>query len=198
MSDGTAAGVQAAIEGLLDVLEGVPDSGSEAPGTSPSHVRALLNEAAGRTDLPSDKILRWVGFARGVMAARGLTGFGDVSWGAPVGSGAAADPVIPATQSLMDGLFLKLVYERDVADAEGGLSSGHLADLLRECMTAEGWSVEELSQRLGFVQGAMAVWGMITVDGERDRTRPVFHAAYAARGHAIPPTVAVASLGNDR
>jgi hypothetical protein len=98
----------------------------------------------------------------------------------------------------MDDLFLKLVYEGSVADAKEGLSSGQLADLLRECMTTEGWSVDELSQRLGFVQGAMAVWGLITVDGERDRTRPVFHAAYAARGQAIPPTVAVAGLGNHR
>ena len=65
------------------------------------------------------------------------------------------------------------------------------ANLAWMCRTAiEGnmtLPLDKLSRWLGFVQGVMAVRGMISVEGERDFSRPLFHAAYAAEKLLIPP-----------
>lgn len=45
---------------------------------------------------------------------------------------------------------------------------------------AHEWPLDKLSRWLGFVQGIMAARGLLDVDEERDRTRPIFEAAYKA------------------
>lgn len=49
--------------------------------------------------------------------------------------------------------------------------------------------VDKVSRWLGFVQGVLACKGLIDCDAERDVSRPLFHAAYAASGQAAPPTL---------
>lgn len=39
--------------------------------------------------------------------------------------------------------------------------------------------LDKLARWIGFIQGVLAVNGVIEVDAERDRTRPIFQAAYA-------------------
>lgn len=55
------------------------------------------------------------------------------------------------------------------------------------CRTARDnaafWPVDKTGRWLGFVQGVLAARGLLDVDTERDRTRPMFHAAY---GRAVP------------
>jgi hypothetical protein len=118
----------------------------DAPGTaravSAPYLASFVELALSRGDMPSDKSSRWLGFAEGVLWARGA--------GLPVGGG----PLDPG------------------ADAPGP---------------------DELSYRLGFVQGALTVHGLLDVDEERDRTRPIFHAAYEAAGLGRPATVEVRS-----
>jgi len=173
---------------LLGDLANARDAGNEAQGTSPSHLAALLKEAAARTDLPEDKRLRWVGFARGVMAARGFGVHDDVR----VTDGVHLDdPVSSATRTLMGDLHLMLVEAGDAGEEAHATSPSRLAAVLEEALTARKGTLRELSLLLGFVQGVMTVRGMITVNGERDRTRPYFHAAYAAQGREKPPTVGV-------
>jgi len=74
------------------------------------------------------------------------------------------------------------------------------ADNLRwMCRTAleniDTYPVDKLSRWLGYVQGVLTMRGAVTVNGERNFSRPLFHAAYAAEGTAVPPT---RSMGDDR
>jgi len=184
-------GAQEDIAALLAVLSSADDTGAEARGTSPSHLSALLSEAAGRHDLPADKIQRWVGFARGAMAEMGLLPAAGLCTDDDELPGDGADPVADATRKVMKGLWFMLMATEDSGDERPGTSPSSLLAILEEAMEEYDMSVRGLSTRLGFVQGVMAARGMITVDAERDRTRPFFHAAYAAKGGAVPPSVAV-------
>lgn len=75
--------------------------------------------------------------------------------------------------------------------AVAGCDVEHLQWMCRT-MQDEGrtWPVDKLSRWLGFVQGVLVMQGVITVDEEREFSRPLFHAAYQADGRALPPSVA--------
>lgn len=78
-------------------------------------------------------------------------------------------------------LFLR--YERLIFDNPDKLSGlpnkcgqKHMARLCNEVMTnAETYPYDKLCRWLGFIQGVLAVQGIIDVDVERDYTRPLFH-----------------------
>ena len=46
--------------------------------------------------------------------------------------------------------------------------------------------IDKLSRWLGFIQGVMCTHGLISVDGERDFSRPLFQEAYMEEGINIP------------
>lgn len=71
----------------------------------------------------------------------------------------------------------------------GETGSLHLAWMCRHAAANLGsWPVDKASRWLGYVQGVMAVRGLLSVSAERDFSRPLFHAAYAAAGRGIPAT----------
>ena len=47
---------------------------------------------------------------------------------------------------------------------------------------------DKVSRWLGFIQGCLSMREVISVDEERDFSRPLFHAAYAQQGIDIPET----------
>lgn len=49
--------------------------------------------------------------------------------------------------------------------------------------------IDKLNRWIGYIQGVLAVRGFLDVGAERDRTRPIFHEAYAAAGTTIPRTM---------
>tara|TARA_Y100001973_G_C5105040_1_gene284667 strand:- start:59 stop:388 length:330 start_codon:yes stop_codon:yes gene_type:complete len=55
-------------------------------------------------------------------------------------------------------------------------------NLIWMCETAitnlDDFPIDKTNRWLGFVQGCMAVYGMIDVDEERNLSRPLFHSAY--------------------
>jgi hypothetical protein len=67
------------------------------------------------------------------------------------------------------------------------------AHLLWMCATAieqaPAWPVDKTSRWLGFVQGVMTLRGLLTVSGEREFSRPLFHTAYAEQGQAAPASM---------
>lgn len=71
-----------------------------------------------------------------------------------------------------------------------GLDDAHLRWM---CQTAlkelSCWPDDKASRWLGFIQGVMACRGYLTVAGEREHSRPIFHAAYQAQGQ-MPPSSA--------
>lgn len=96
----------------------------------------------------------------------------------------------------------EVLFRRYLALTEKALESGKsfpapddladLANLCWMCRTAlaemDAYPIDKLSRWLGFVQGVLVMHGLVHVDEERDFSRPLFHAAYAAEGMDIPPT----------
>ena len=68
-----------------------------------------------------------------------------------------------------------------------------LANLLWMCQTgvveASHMPEDKASRWLGFVQGCLAMRGMIDVDVERTVTRPLFHAVHKTRFGETPNTL---------
>lgn len=68
-------------------------------------------------------------------------------------------------------------------------SYAHLRGMCAHALeNVENWPIDKLSRWLGFVQGILIFHGVMRVDGERDFSRPLFHAAYAEEGIEIPKT----------
>lgn len=77
--------------------------------------------------------------------------------------------VVEAAHGLRD----KLKDKPDTPDCPDKTSESHLTWMLTEICSASVTG-SKAQRWLGFVQGIMVSRGYITVDGERDRTRPIF------------------------
>ncbi len=53
------------------------------------------------------------------------------------------------------------------------------------------WPIDKLYRWLGFVQGVLTMKELITVDEEREFSRPLFHEAYRQSGIEIPKTISI-------
>lgn len=141
--------------------------------------RTALSEGA---TFPVDKTCRWLGFVQGVMAVDGYV---------------EGDEAPPAA------LFHRYLDVLEFPPSEAVSPSPRTGrdDLITMCRTAlsegETLPLERVSRWLGFVQGVMAVNAVISVDEERDVSRPLFHAAYARDGTDIPATMEMAAPGRD-
>lgn len=67
--------------------------------------------------------------------------------------------------------------EMDALSANPRLSLENLAWMCRQG-GKEGMPLDKASRWLGFVQGCLAMRGLIDVDHERDVSRPLYHHAY--------------------
>lgn len=97
------------------------------------------------------------------------------------------DILIPLTQPTC-GTHVNVIYDwPQINDAE--TSAEHL---LWMCSTAieniEAWPIDKLSRWLGFVQGVLSTGRYISVETERNFSRPLFHEAYREAGAVIPET----------
>ena len=92
-----------------------------------------------------------------------------------------------ALLEVIDGLIIMVPAHHEEGDAKTSWQN------LRWMLTTAGdnvnlWPVDKTSRWIGFVQGVLAVRDILDVDSERDRTRPLFHEAYAAMSLPIPKT----------
>jgi hypothetical protein len=75
-----------------------------------------------------------------------------------------------------------------------------LANMQWMCTTAladlETLPDDKVQRWIGFVQYGLCLYGCTTVQAERDFTRPLMHAVYAAEGLAIPPTRSMTTKGH--
>jgi|HigsolmetaGSP11D_1036233.scaffolds.fasta_scaffold02228_10 hypothetical protein len=169
------------VEDLLPRAAAARGTVAEPPATSPEYIHALLIDAVARRDMSMDRRCRWVGFAFGVMAARGI-----VSPGLPFdGSGKpAAGSSAHEAREALSGLLERI----SAVDPPSGcsISANEVAKIIRATLADESISLEQLSLRLGFAQGALTALGLFSVNGERNTARPVFQAE-AARGLASDP-----------
>lgn len=68
---------------------------------------------------------------------------------------------------------------------------GRLLALAEAISKSHHLPVDKVSRWLGFIHGVLLARWALDVDAVRDRTRPLFHAAYAEAGIEIPESVDV-------
>lgn len=91
---------------------------------------------------------------------------------------------------LVDPLLELVRRSTEVADPAPRTSLANLEFLLTTLIEDTTMPVDKTQRWLGFVQGVLAARGMLDVDAERDRTRPIFHRLYQEAGAAVPATIA--------
>jgi hypothetical protein len=106
-------------------------------------------------------------------------------------------PVIEA-DPLLNREAMRVLYSRyEAIIAEAGpdktyLANGRLSlsNLAWMCRTAleqmDSLPIDKPNRWLGFIQGCLAMRGLIDVDQERNVSRPLFHAAYGGSEKAPP------------
>ena len=88
-----------------------------------------------------------------------------------------AVPLRRAFILVLSGLGGKLAGKNFGSDKT---SSEHLVWMIGECLlNIRTMQIDKLSRWIGFIQGVLAANGLLDVDEERERTRPLFHKAYA-------------------
>jgi hypothetical protein len=100
-------------------------------------------------------------------------------------------PTVASASCVLLERYAAVLASVDPKVAPSGCDVAHLKWMCRTALEqGHTWPVDKLSRWLGFVQGVMAMYGWISVDEEREVSRPLFHAAYRDGGQACPPTVA--------
>lgn len=74
--------------------------------------------------------------------------------------------------------------------SQAGTDNNHLLWMCHTVMdNVHGWPVDKVSRWLGFIQGVLTNAGLLTTSGEREFSRPLFHAVYVAEGLTPPVSV---------
>lgn len=86
------------------------------------------------------------------------------------------------------------IPEGEIVYSDGSVKADtsyeHLRWMVSSCLdNLKSWPIDKLSRWTGFVQGVQILRGDMSSTAERDRTRPLFHAAYEAMGIEKPETV---------
>lgn len=97
--------------------------------------------------------------------------------------GSPVEPLREALRAVLVGLQ-PMIPEGDGDGSE--TSPANLRWMVDRCLTDETMPLDKINRWVGFVQGVLAANGLLSVAAERDRTRPLFHAAYRAEG-IVPP-----------
>lgn len=104
------------------------------------------------------------------------------------GLGPVAQAHVSILQDLLDALeTLPPDAQHPVPE---GTDAAHLAAMCRTAMAEAGRMPDDkLGRWVGYIQGCMASQGLLYMQAMRERTRPVFRAAWLAAGIGIPPTI---------
>jgi len=99
------------------------------------------------------------------------------------------DPRAAATANLFEryALIIEATPREAMFDQDSRLSLENLLWICRQGeREADILPLDKISRWLGFVQGCLAMRGLIQVDEERDVSRPIFHKAYREAGITVP------------
>ena len=66
----------------------------------------------------------------------------------------------------------------DFDDVPPSTGAKHLLWMCRIAREQRDWPDDKQARWLGFIQGVLVMRGLLSVEAERDATRPLFHAAY--------------------
>lgn len=145
------------------------------------HLKTLSREALDNAErYPLDKLCRWMGFVAGVLST--LDRRSDYS----KYLGLVKGDLTTAEQNVLSVLFdryLAVISRIPVESArrdelkELEIMIYDSLEVIQDC------EFDSQSIRMGYVQGVLAAKGLISVDEERDFTRPVLHSLH---GHPVP------------
>lgn len=184
---------------MLDHLRTLTDE-NHPMEMRPSYLRKLVLEARQRSDLPRDKVCRWLGYCYGVVMARHSNLSQIFSFNEPQYDDDFSDhPVVEASFKVLD--HLKTIIQKNdkiIHDNNSfHYSENVYAPLLIEALIdytkqdANNIGINAMSLRLGLIQGYMVAFNYIDVEEERNFTRPIFHEAYKKIGIIPPKSVSV-------
>ncbi|MBY3432827.1 hypothetical protein HFN89_01385 [Rhizobium laguerreae] len=148
---------------------------------SRDYLHWMIDTVAAEVQWPRDKRVRWLGYVAG---ARDFA-----TWGKDSASVSRMRdfnmPILSALQGkheaiLFAGLEEVLEGLEDIAERAGS-ATANLAYFARRSSTAA-----KASFSLGYTQAYMTGNRLIDVNGERDRTRAIFHRVYAQCGFEVP------------
>jgi len=98
----------------------------------------------------------------------------------------SVEPLREALWAVLEGLKERIPDN----DGDGSETSfGNLRWMADRCLSDDTMPLDKVSRWVGFIQGVLATQGLLSVAEERDRTRPLFHAAYFAMGIEPPASM---------
>jgi hypothetical protein len=141
----------------------------------------MINTVEEEDIWPRDKRIRWLGYVGG---ARDFTTYGkasvSVSRMTDIGS-----PILATLQGKNEAILFagldEVLEGLELIAEEAKSDTIHLLHTARRSATAA-----RASFCLGYTQAYMAGHRLIDVNGERDRTRAIFHRVYGQCGFAVP------------
>lgn len=165
-------------EGRLFRVADLLDRPARASSVDFAHLRWMLETIRQESSWPPDKQWRWLGYVAGASSRSEDADILDA-----VGSAAVLPDVHHETVLRnVNGDVLRGLPEADPQSAEV------IAPWLTRL--AHPLPAVQVAFGVGVVQAQLESLGLLDVDAERARTRPMFHRAYAQCGWTPPPTVA--------
>lgn len=166
---------------------------ADTPWATPLRAERLhwLCHTANTTPMALDKLARWAGYAQGVATAR--------AWPMPPLPGPIEPlshaPIPDCHPALVDAHRAVLAYARTLLPATDTAGTWPQEARALSCHTLittlldAYFPLTTLARATGYVQGIACTRGWMDADAERERTRPIFHAAAKAAGHGRPQTL---------
>jgi hypothetical protein len=172
------------VSATRSLLEATGDRTGLPESFSGEYLRWMTDTVDLEEGWPRDKKVRWLGFVRGAAFVN-LYGVG-VHWAADMVSSAGeiSSPDADLSRERVLGEANSTALEGLRARCAGGARSDFLR--LLDIVSSTSASAAAKSFCLGYLQAIAVSLGLVDVASERDRTRPIYHAAYAACGYDIP------------
>lgn len=148
---------------------------------SAAHLSKLCKEAIHNNDkYPSDKLYRWLGFLEGILANSDIITFNETFQSDLSDSTIFLNDKEEKVSKILFNRYLSLIKEHHLTfDSKSSIKFLELKKICEENIkNTAHYSFDNLSNLLGFVQGVLAINGIISVDQERDLTRPLLHSLH--------------------
>lgn len=161
---------------------------------SPKHLIWMINRVQDTEDMPDDKAGRWLGCVYGLVAAQQSVPahVEQEIWKILSRSKTEmADSMSTAYALIVPELSTRLQRLRDRSDVSTTILNlmQYDIDWIKGERQDEVPSLLWASFQIGYIQGYLKAFREIDFTEERDRTRPIMHAAYNAVGIEPPATV---------
>lgn len=162
---------------------------------SPVHLSWMICQVQDTQDMPDDKAGRWLGCVYGLTAAQNavpshveqeiwkILSHSRVEMSISLGDAYAK--IVPELSVRLKRLRNRAAVPASILN----LMQFDIEWIAGEHPTEERPSVLWASFQIGYIQGYLKAFGEIDFTAERDRTRPIMHAAYNAAGISPPATV---------